>query len=266
VIFLGGKPEMLLVVDIGNTNIKMGLFDLKEGGGAKKVWRLSTIKNQTADEYAILIMDMFNYLDIDIKSIEAIAMASVAPSLNTSFKELTKKYFGKDIFIIDSEHCAGLRFSVENKTTVGADRIANSVAAYNRFGGGVIVIDFGTAITFDCIDLQGSYLGGAIALGPEVAAQSLSAKTAQLPHIEMKATNCAIGDTTQKCIQAGLYFGYIGLIKELIFRSKKEMQVNHIIATGGLAKLISDEIAEIEEICPNLTLDGIKIIWQAENS
>ncbi|MDR2708774.1 MAG: type III pantothenate kinase [Elusimicrobiota bacterium] len=255
---------MLLVFDIGNTNITMGLFDISNPKSAKQVWRLSTIKNQTADEYAVLIMDMFCYSNIKIDSIKAVAAASVVPSLNTSFKEMTKKYFNKDLFFVDSHNCAGLKFKVKNKTTVGADRIANCVAAFNEFGGGVIVIDFGTATTFDCVDDEGSYLGGAIALGPAMSAQALSLKTAQLPHVETKKVLKAIGITTEECIWAGLYFGYIGLIKELIARTKKEMHVNRIIATGGLAYIITDEIADIQANCPNLTLDGIRMIWQKE--
>ncbi|MDR2860848.1 MAG: type III pantothenate kinase [Elusimicrobiota bacterium] len=256
---------MLLVFDIGNTNITIGIFDIKDlktSSKAKKVWRISTIKSQTADEYAVILMDMFYYSGIKSEDIKWVAAASVVPSLNYSFKELSEKYLGKKLFFVNSENCAGLKFAVKSKKQVGADRIANSVAAFNMFGGGIIVIDFGTATTFDCIDLKGRYLGGAIALGPAKSAQALSLKTAQLPHVETKKVLKAIGVTTEECIQAGLYFGYIGLIKEILERSKKEMKVNHIIATGGLADMISGEIKDIEQVCPDLTLNGIRLIWE----
>jgi type III pantothenate kinase len=191
-----------------------------------------------------------------------VAAASVVPALNGVFEELVLKYFGKKVFFINHINNGGLVFKTSNPKESGADRIADCVAAYSLYGGGCIVIDFGTATTFDCIDSKGRYLGGAIAPGPAISAQSLSLKTAQLPQVEMKKPSKAIGSNTVECIQSGLFFGYVGLIKELIARIKKEMKVNHIIATGGLAGLMSGEIKEIKEVSPDLTLEGIRIIWE----
>jgi type III pantothenate kinase len=256
---------MFLALDIGNTNITVGLFKMEGqniSNNPLKVWRMSTVKVQTSDEYATVLMDMFFYNGIDSKDVKHIAVASVVPSLNVVFEEMAKKYFNKKIFFVNHKNSGGLKFTSLDKKEVGADRIADVVAAHAMYGGGCIVIDFGTATTFDCIDSKGRYLGGAIAPGPLISAQSLSLKTAQLPQVELKKPLKAIGTTTVECIQAGLYFGYAGLVKEIIKRIKKEMKVNHIIATGGLASLMLNEIDEIEVVLPNLTLEGIRIIWK----
>ena len=258
---------MLLVFDIGNTNITVGIFETgasKDPRKAKKVWRISSLRNQTADEYAIMLMDMFHYSGINASDIKFAAASSVVPSLNSAFKELAAKYLNIDLFFVNHINCGGLKFSVKDYREVGADRIANAVAALEAFGPETVVIDFGTATTFDCIDKKGRYAGGAIALGPATAAQALSAKTAQLPHVETIKATKAIGISTVECIQAGLFFGYIGLIKEILARTKKEMNVKKVIATGGLAGMIAVEIKEIEEICPDLTLDGVRIVWERE--
>ena len=258
---------MFLALDIGNTNITIGLFNIenkKVKQGPVKVWRMSTLKGQTADEYGTMLMDMFYYNGFDAKKVQHVAVASVVPSLNSIFEELVSKYFNKKAFFVNHINCGGLKFAAGNPREAGADRIADAVAAYNLYGGGTVIIDFGTATTFDCVDLKGRYLGGAIAPGPAISAQSLSLKTAQLPQVEMKKPQKAIGSTTVECIQSGLYFGYVGLIKELIARTKKEMKVNNIIATGGLADLIACEIREIKHICHDLTLEGIRIIWEKQ--
>jgi len=256
---------MFLALDIGNTNITIGLFNMQNGKvlqGPLKVWRMFTIKEQTSDEYATMLMDMFFYSGFDANKVTSIGIASVVPSLNLVFEDLVRNYFGKKAFFINHINSGGIAFNVPNPKEVGADRIADAAASYSMYGGGCVIIDFGTATTFDCIDEKGRYIGGAIAPGPAISAQSLSLKTAQLPQVEMKKTLKSIGNTTVECIQSGLYFGYIGLVKELLGRIKNEMELKHIIATGGLADLIVGEIKEIEIILPNLTLEGIRIIWE----
>ncbi|GHT45215.1 type III pantothenate kinase [Endomicrobiia bacterium] len=259
---------MFLALDIGNTNITVGVFDeenRKVLSDPLKVWRMSTINGQTSDEYAAMLMNMFFCLGYDAKKITNVAVASVVPSLNSAFEKLIKKCFNKKAFFVGYKNSGGLIFATGNPKEAGADRIADVVAAYSIYGGGCVVIDFGTATTFDCIDLKGRYIGGMIAPGPAISAQALSLKTAQLPQVEMKKPFRSIGTTTVECIQSGLYFGYVGLVKELISRIKKEIKVNHIIATGGLAGLILSEIKEIKVILPNLTLEGIRIIWEKNN-
>jgi pantothenate kinase, type III len=256
---------MFLALDIGNTNITIGLFNIEKGKvmpNPVKVLRMSTAKGQTADECGTAVMDMLYYSGFDAKKISHVAAASVVPALNAVIEDMVAGYFNKKVFFVSYINNGGLKFGTGNPKEAGADRIADAVAAYSIYGGGCLIIDFGTATTFDCIDLKGRYLGGAIAPGPAISAQSLSLKTAQLPQVEMKKPSKSIGTTTVECIQAGLYFGYVGLVKELILRIKKEMKINHIIATGGLAGLMSGEIKDIEAVCPDLTLEGIRMIWE----
>jgi type III pantothenate kinase len=259
---------MFLALDIGNTNITVGLFVMKDNKvlpAPLKVWRMSTVKEQTSDEYATLLINMFFYAGFDVKKINNFAIASVVPSLDAVFEKFIKKYFGKKTFFVTPKNCGGLVFAAGNSKETGADRIANVVAAYSVYGDSCVVIDFGTATTFDCINSEGIYIGGAIAPGPEISAQLLNLKTEQLPHVEMKKPLKSIGLTTVECMQSGFYFGYTGLVKGLITRIKKEMKVKHIIATGGLAGLVFDEIEEIEIILPYLTLAGVRIIWGKSN-
>lgn len=258
---------MFLALDIGNTNITLGLFVMKDDKilpEPLRVWRMLTVKERTSDEYATLFMNMFFYAGFDAKKISNFAIASVVPSLNVVFEELIKKYFGKKTFFVSPKNCGGLVFAAGNSKETGADRIADVVAAYSVYDDSCVVIDFGTATTFDCINSEGIYIGGAIAPGQAISAQLLNLKTEQLPRVEVKKPLKSIGLTTVECMQSGLYFGYAGLVKGLIARIKKEMEIKHIIATGGLAGLMLDEIEEIEIILPYLTLAGIRIIWGKE--
>jgi len=260
---------MFLAIDIGNTNITLGLFKFKKNIVEKnpvKIWRIATSKKKTVDEYATVILDIFRYSGIDETKLKVIAVASVVPSLDNVFLELTDLYFHKKAFFVTTKKSGGLKVSYGNPEEVGADRIADAVAVYKMYGGPAIVIDFGTATTFDCIDSKGNYLGGAIAPGPAISAESLTQKTAKLPSVNIKLPENVIGRSTVECIQSGLYYGYIGLVKEILLRLKNKMQPGvKIIATGGLANLISKEIKEIKNIIPELTLEGIRIIWQKEN-
>ncbi|MGE4384701.1 MAG: type III pantothenate kinase [Endomicrobiaceae bacterium] len=260
---------MFLAIDIGNTNITLGLFKFKGEIVEKnpvKIWRIATSKKKTVDEYATGILDIFRYSDIDFKQLRTIAVASVVPSLDNVFLELTELYFHKKAFFVTTNHSGGLNVAYGNPEEVGADRIADAVAVYKMYGGPAIVIDFGTATTFDCIDSKGNYLGGVIAPGPAISAESLTQRTAKLPAVNIKMPAHIIGRSTVECIQSGLYYGYIGLVKEILARVKNKMQPDvKIIATGGLATLISKEIKEIKNIIPELTLEGIRIIWQKEN-
>jgi len=253
---------MFLAIDIGNTNITLGLYGKNENK-IIKIWRIATSKKKTVDEYAVTILDVFHYSGIDEKKVSEIAVASVVPLLDNVFAELTKVYFGKKAFFINSKNSGGLKIPYGNPEDVGADRIADAVAAYKLYGGPAIVIDFGTATTFDCIDSQGRYLGGAIAPGPAISAESLAQRTAKLPLVNIEPPKNIIGKSTVECIQSGLYYGYIGLVKEILARLKNNFKTKvNIIATGGLATLIVKEIPEIKYTVPELTLEGIRIIYQ----
>jgi type III pantothenate kinase len=251
---------MFLAIDIGNTNITLGLYVQNK---IIKIWRIATSKKKTVDEYAVTILDIFHYSGIDEKKFKAIAIASVVPSLDNVFAELTEVHFHKKAFFITNKNSGGLKIPYGNPEDVGADRIADAVAVYKLFGGPAIVIDFGTATTFDCIDSRGRYLGGAIAPGPAISAQSLAQRTSKLPLVNIALPKNIIGRSTVECIQSGLYYGYIGLVKEIISRLKGNLESKvKIIATGGLATLIVKEIPEIKHIVPELTLEGIRIIYQ----
>ena len=263
---------MFLAIDIGNTNITLGLFKFDNQKVEEKpfqIWRIATSKKKTADEYAIKILDIFYYSKIDItkQQIKAIAIASVVPSLDNIFTDLAKRYFKKDVFFVNSKHCANLKFLYNNPQEVGADRIADAVAVYEKYKTAAIVIDFGTATTFDCVDKNGAYLGGVITAGPQISAEALTQKTAKLPQVNINMPAKIIGRTTVECIQSGLYYGYIGLVKEILHRIKNEMMTNNIkvIATGGLSYLMVKEMEEIDDVVCELTLEGIKIIWEEEN-
>lgn len=256
---------MLLAIDIGNTNVTLGVFKLQPGQSSQKlvkIWRLSTNKNMTDDEYGIKILNLLYYSSIDANQIKGIGIANVVPSLNPAFIEMSKKYFNKTPIFVDSSSLNSKKILYDNPVEIGADRIANAVAAFDMFGGPAIIIDFGTATTFDCIDKKGSYLGGVIAPGPAISSEALAKRTAKLPRVEICKPDKVIGKSTIKGIQSGLYYGYAGLIKEILFRIKLEMEDKvKIIATGGLANLIVPEIRGVSKVVPELTLEGIKIIW-----
>lgn len=262
---------MFLAIDIGNTNITLGLFKINNDVVEEnpfQIWRIATSKKKTADEYAIKILDIFYYSKIDItkQQIEAVAIASVVPSLDNIFADLTRKYFKKEAFFVTSKRSGGLKFLYNNPDEVGADRIADAVAVYERYKTASIVIDFGTATTFDCINKEGSYLGGVITAGPLISAEALTQKTAKLPQVNLSMPAKIVGRSTVECIQSGLYYGYIGLVKEILHRIKNEMNDDNIkvIATGGLSYLMVKEMEDIESVIPELTLEGIKIIWEKE--
>jgi type III pantothenate kinase len=259
---------MLLVIDIGNTNITLGLFEFDTAGhprrGPSQTWRLSTNRAKTADEYGIEILALFHVAGRDTGVLRGVAIASVVPPLDHVFAELTEIYFHHRAFFVGPRTRALGGMLYDNPAEVGADRVADAAAAFAFFGGPAIVIDFGTATTFDCINVRGQYLGGIIAPGPLISAESLAERTAKLPRVEVAKPERAIAQSTVTSIQAGLYYGYVGLIKEILTRITAELPGKpKIIATGGLANLIVPEIREVRHVVPELTLEGIRIIWEA---
>jgi type III pantothenate kinase len=255
---------MLLTIDIGNTNITLGVFQIKSGKALKKpvkIWRLSTDTNNTSDEYALKLLDLFKYSLIEYKQIKAIAIASVVPYLNDTFEEISTNYFKIKPFFVEATNQSYLKIKYDNPKEIGADRIADGVAAYDFFGGPIVIIDFGTATTFDCISKKGEYLGGAIVPGIMVSAESLAKRTAKLPLVEVKKTKNIIAKSTITGIQSGLYYGYVGLVREILSGIAKELPNPQVIATGGLAPLITADIKQVKAIVPELTLEGIRILW-----
>jgi type III pantothenate kinase len=259
---------MLLCIDIGNTNIVLGIYKDKT---LLAHWRLATRKDATADEYGILLKNLLQQKinnkatspqNIKLTDLKGIIIASVVPYLTSVFKELSHKIFQQKPLIVEAGIKTGLQIQIDNPREVGADRIVNAVAAFKKYPELICIIDFGTATTFDVVTQKGIYIGGAIAPGLKICAEALSKKTAKLPQIELKFPPKAISKNTTNAIQSGLLYGYTGLIEGLLNRFRQELKAEiKIIATGGLAQILAPEIKSLDIIEPNLTLEGLKIIW-----
>lgn len=251
---------MLLVVDIGNSNITLGVF---RGQDLVASWRLKTDVHQTADEYAVLLKSLLAGDGLSVSDIGEAALASVVPPLVATFQQSLERYLGVKPLLVEAGIRTGVRVSTDNPKEVGADRICNAVAAYQLYGGPAVVIDFGTATTFDVVSEDGDYLGGAIAPGLEVALEALFQHTAKLPSVELARPQHAIGKNTVASMQSGLIFGYVGLVEGIVRRIKRELGGKaKVIATGGLAEIIARETPVIELVDPQLTLVGLRLIHE----
>jgi type III pantothenate kinase len=249
----------LFCIDIGNTNVVMGLYD---GESLMAHWRVATDNQRMADEYAMLILDLFERSHQDPTRVDGVIIASVVPPLTSIFEKLSNRYFQQTALVVDATVHTGVHISIDNPSEAGADRVVNAVAAYHRYGGPACVVDLGTATTFDILSAEGDYLGGAIAPGIGIAAEALFQRTAKLPRIDLSRPPSAIGRNTVQAMQSGLLFGYVGLVEGLIARFRTEMGPNmKVIATGGLAPLIAAETTVIEAIDPWLTLEGLRLVW-----
>ena len=255
---------MLLAIDIGNTNITIGLFNKET---LEKTWRISTSRNNTSDEYGTNILNILSNKDISNKDISAIVMCSVVPPLTTTFVDLFKDYFNISPLIIGSGTKTGIKIMYDSPRDVGADRIVDAAAVLHLYKGPAIIVDLGTATVFDAITANGEYLGGAISPGIGVSAESLYKATSQLKRVELIAPKTAIGKTTTHAIQSGLILGYSELIKGMIKRFKEELDNNaKIIATGGLADIISKEVNLFDIIDHDLTLKGLQILYELNST
>lgn len=251
---------MLFVIDVGNTHTVLGIFSEED---LIYNWRLSTSKERTVDEYGILSRNLFSIAGISFEKVHGITISSVVPTLNDTLEEMSKAYFHVDPLFVQPGIKTGMPILYENPHDVGADRIANSVAALNLFGTPVIVIDFGTATTFDVISSRGEYLGGVIVPGPGIAAEALFEKTARLPRTGIRKPPKVIGKNTVHSIQSGLYHGYISLVEGIVKHIKKELDVEpEVIATGGLFQPFIKDMTFIKKFKDNLTLYGLQIIYE----
>ncbi len=249
---------MLLAVDIGNTNIALGLFDGKD---LIQHWKIRSEQQKTTDEYEIILLNLLSLAQLEAKSIRSVIISSVVPPLTPIFQSLSQDFLNINPLVVGPGLKTGMSILYENPQDVGADRVVASVAAFDKYGGPAIIVDFGTATTFDVISKDGEYLGGAIAPGIQIAAEALYLKTAKLPRIEIKKPKNAIGRTTVTSMQSGLYFGYIGLISNIIDEISNELGEGiKIIATGSFASQIYPDLVLIEYLEPYLVLEGLRII------
>jgi type III pantothenate kinase len=248
---------MLLAIDLGNTNTVFGVYD---GEHLVMHWRLSTQKDRTVDEYGILLRNLFSLEKIDAKKIRKVIIASVVPPLDPILNEMVQSYFSVKPIFVTYEN-AGIPVLYEDPREVGADRIVNAVAAIRKYGKPAIVVDFGTATTFDAITPAGEYRGGLIAPGIVISAQALYEHAAKLPRIDIQKPVKLIGTSAITSMQSGLFYGYVALVDGIVTRMKQELGASaRVIGTGGQAPMISQETTLIETVDPNLTLDGLQLL------
>ncbi|HKF46571.1 MAG TPA: type III pantothenate kinase [Terracidiphilus sp.] len=265
---------MLLALDVGNTNTVLGLYRLgaapasaaAAGEGERELvahWRVSTHRTQTSDEYGVLFVNLFQMSGISVDQVHHIIISSVVPPVESTLRRVCEKYFHVQPLFVEPGIKTGMPVLVDNPAELGADRLVNAIAAFERYGGPCIVVDFGTATTFDVISSKGEYLGGAIAPGLGISADALFSRAARLGRVDVRRPAKVIGTNTVTHLQSGLYYGYIGLVDGILERIIKEIGTEaRVIATGGLARQISEDSRYIAEINDMLTLDGLRIVFE----
>lgn len=257
---------MLLAIDVGNTNIVLGLFR-EADWELLHSWRLATLRERTADELGLLITSLCQHHGVSPERITGIVMASVVPPLTGTMIAMASKYFGRLPLNVEPAVNGGMPILYDNPQEVGADRVVNGIAAYEEYGRqhgrAVIVVDFGTATTFDAISAKGEYLGGVICPGPQISADALFQRAAKLPRIDVRKPDRVIGRTTVASMQSGLFWGYVDMVEGLVRRMRAELGGNPVVvATGGLAIQVAPETTVIDHVDAELTLRGLRIVWQ----
>lgn len=255
--------KVLLVIDVGNTNIVLGVYRDEE---LLYHWRISSNKDRTSDEYGLLFEQIFNHNGLDVEDVKDIIISSVVPPLMHTMPTVSRRYFGIEPIIIGTDIKIGIDIKYDNPEEVGADRIVNAVSGFEKYGGPLIIVDSGTAVTFDAVSKEGSYLGGIITPGIKISSEALFLRTAMLPKVEIAKPEKFIGKNTINSIQSGLVHGYVGMMDYIIQNMIKEMEYAEdevkVIATGGFSNLISNESKYIDIIDGLLTLEGLRLIYE----
>jgi type III pantothenate kinase len=251
---------LLFCIDIGNTNIVMGLYEREE---MRRCWRISTDAHRLPDEYVVLLWNLFAQSEVALTEVTGTILASVVPPLTGVFQQVCRELFDSSTLVVDAGVRTGVRIRYDNPREVGADRVANAAAAYRLYGGPACIVDFGTATTFDALSREGDYLGGAIAPGIHVSAEALYRTTAKLPRIDVARPPSPIGRNTVQSMQSGVLYGCVGLVEGMVARFRRELGDDlRVIATGGLAPLIAEETDVIQVVDPWITLKGLRFIWE----
>jgi type III pantothenate kinase len=251
---------MLLAIDIGNTNLTLGLYENEDLGSH---WRLATDHARMPDEYGLQFLGLLEHAHCEVENLTGIVLASVVPNLTGRVAQACQGYLRQEALVVDAGVKTGIRIRYEDPRAVGADRVADAVAVKRLYGGPACVIDFGTATTFNAITVEGDYLGGAITAGVNLAAEALFTHAAKLPRIDLQRPPSVIGSNTVHAMQSGLLFGYVSMVEGMVARFRKELGDDmKVIATGGLAEVVARETKVIDVIAPWLTLDGLRMIWE----
>jgi len=261
---------MLLALDVGNTNTVLALYNLDGNGPGELVanWRVTTQKTQTADEFGVLIISLLSLHKIEASAVTGVIISSVVPPLDSTLRRVSERYFKIKPLFVEPGIKTGMPLLIDNPAELGADRAANGVAAFERYGGPCVIVDFGTATTFDVVSAKGEFLGGVIAPGLGISADALFSRAAKLARVNIKKPAKVIGTSTVTNLQSGIFYGYIGLVDGILARIVEELRPQSpgtppkIVATGGLATLIADDSKFITRVDHLLTLDGLRIIYQ----
>ena len=254
------KGNMLLAIDIGNTETTLGVFD---GDELKATWHTATVIHRTADEHAILLFNLLGRQGLQASDVKEVSLCSVVPPITSIYEDMFQRHFNVSLLVVAAGIKTGVRICMDNPKEVGADRIVDAVAAHHLYGGPVIVVDFGTATTFDTVSGKGDYLGGAIAPGMITAAEAMARETAVLPRVELARPDRVIGTNTIDAMKSGIVFGYVAMVEGMVARIQRELGARtKVVATGGYAGLIARETKVIDEVNPDLTLVGLRLVYR----
>lgn len=255
--------SLLMAVDVGNTNVVLGLFDLSQGAKAPLLcsWRLATSRERTVDEYGLSTLALLRHRGIEASEVRHVAISSVVPPLHPVLDAWARVYFGVEAFWVEPGIKTGLKIAIDNPAELGADRLVNAVAGIETYGAPLICVDFGTATTFDVVNAKKEYLGGLICPGLKISAEALFQRASRLPRIEIAEPERLVGRNTVQAMQSGLFYGYVGQVDGILARLKAEMPGATVVATGGLGRVIAPHSAHIQHLAPDLTLEGLRILW-----